>query len=342
VYFEYAGEVGSRAEGWRLGNVSLSAGIDLPRLWDRFDLTYEVSDWQNGWYVNGVYPAGTSNKGHAIGHWGADDRLPRDSVGAQSHSVRIGWAPQFGGVMDLRYRTLQNEDYGGADYQREHDVSIRYSRSWNQLLYGAEVNVGRDVFGEDFRRVGAFVRFAPGQSAQFAGPIDPLPEQAARHVDVFVDAGLNVSQLEFDPSNEGRTPQTDVSSTGPHMGLGVRRSITSRSDLGVRVEVDQIDGSTLIGVRALDYRYKLSRRIAVGFFAGAARYDAATAAFGYYGGVNMQIRDVLPRLDLNLDIRGTDKIARDVLLPEDPQNNTWGDVIYQINSGNLYLSYRFK
>ena len=26
VYFQYAGEDGSRGEGWRLGNVSLSAG----------------------------------------------------------------------------------------------------------------------------------------------------------------------------------------------------------------------------------------------------------------------------------------------------------------------------
>src|SRR5690606_1103483 len=59
VYFEYAGEDGSRSEGWRLGNTSLSAGIDLPRIFERFDFTYEVSDWQNSWYVNTIYPDGT-------------------------------------------------------------------------------------------------------------------------------------------------------------------------------------------------------------------------------------------------------------------------------------------
>lgn len=343
IYFEYAGEDGSRQEGWRLGNASLSAGIDIPGLWNRFDFTYEVSDWQNGWYVNGVYPDGTSNEGHPIGHWGADERLSRDSVGAQSHSLRVGWAAPFGGLMEARYRTLQNENYGVGDYEREHDFSLRYSRTWNEFIYGAEVNVGRDVFGEDFRRVGAFVRYAPGSwTQQFAGPIEPLPETATRQVDLFVDAGLNLSRVEYDPSDAGLTPRQEDSAVGHHLGVGVRRSITERSDLGVRVELDDIDGTAAIGVRAIDYRYRLNRKLALGAYAGAMRYDGPTAAYGYYGGVGVQLRDVLPRFDLNLDIRGSDKIARDVLLSSDPANNTWGDVIYQIYGANLYLSYRFR
>lgn len=342
VYFEYAGEDSSRAEGWRLGNVSLSAGIDISRLWDRFDFTYEVSDWQNAWYVNNVYPSGMSNDGHVIGHWGADDRLARDAVGAQSHSVRIGWAPSFGGVMEARYRTLQNEDYGVGDYEREHDISLRYSRTWKEFIYGAEVNVGRDVFGEEFRRVGAFVRYTPGAMEPFAGPIEPLPNSATRNVDIFVDAGVNASEVKFNPSNAGVTPETKESSVGAHVGIGVRRALTERNDWGVRVEADDIDGVTAIGVRAIDYRYRLGSRLAVGAYAGAMRFDTVTAAYGYYGGVNLQVRDVLPRIDLNLDVRASDKIARDVLLPDDPPGNTWGDVIYQIYSANLYLSYRFK
>ncbi|HEY0940532.1 MAG TPA: capsule assembly Wzi family protein [Steroidobacter sp.] len=342
VYFEYAGEDGSRAEGWRLGNVSLSAGIDIPRLWNRFDFTYEVSDWQNGWYVSGVYPDGTSNDGHVIGHWGADERIARDAIGAQSHMLRVGWAAPFGGLFDLRYRTLQNESYGVDRYEREHDFAVRYSRAWNEFVYGAEVNVGRDVFGEDFRRLAAFVRYSPGARHEFAGPVDPLPEQATRNVDLFVDAGVNASRLEFDPSDGGITPMEKTSAVGPHIGVGVRRAVNSRSALGVRVEMDDIDGMTALGVRAIDYRYNLSRRFAVGAFAGAMRLGAPTAAYGYYGGVSIQLRDAMPRFDLTLDIRGTDKIARDVLLPSDPANNTWGDVLYQVYSANLYVSYRLK
>lgn len=342
VYFEYAGEDGSRAEGWRLGNVSLSAGIDIPRLWDRIDLTYEISDWQNAWYVSGVYPAGTSNGGNVIGHWGGDDRAPRDPVGAQSHSLHIGWAPKLGGLLELRYRTLQNEDYGAGRYEREHDFSLQYSRTWNDFVYGAQANVGRDVFGEEFRRAGAFVRYSPGAMRQFAGAIEALPESAARQVDIFVDAGVSANQVEFDPSDGGVTPTSESSSAGPHLGFGVRRAMTERHDLGVRVELDDIGGAAALGVRALDYRYRFRRRFAVGLYVGAMRYDAATAAYGYYGGFNFQLRDVLPHMDLTLDLRGTDKIARDVLLPQDPANNTWGDVIYQIYSGSVYLSYRFR
>lgn len=341
VYFEYAGEDGSRAEGWRLGNVSLSAGIDVPRFWRRFDLTYEVSDWQNGWYVNGVYPDGTSNDGHVIGHWGADDRVARDAVGAQSHMLRLGWAAPFGGIFDVRYRTLQNEDYGALDYEREHDFGIRYSRTWEEFVYGAEVNMGRDVFGENFRRVAAFVRYSPGARAEFAGATEPLPERATRLVEIFVDAGINASRLDFNPYDGGITPATETSTVGAHIGVGARRSVTARSDLGVRVEVDDIGGMTAVGVRAIDYRYNITRKFSIGAYAGAMRLDAPTAAYGYYGGINGQLRDVLPSFDLTLDLRGTDKMARDVLLPGDPTTNTWGDVLYQIYSANMYLSYRF-
>ena len=173
VYFQYAGEDGSRDESWRLGNVSLSAGLDLPRLWNRFDLTYEVSDWQNAWYVHHIYPAGQSNDGHVIGHWGGDDRVLDDGVGAQSHSLRIGWMPSFGGRLELRYRTLANEDYSAFDYEREHELTLRYSRSAHQFVYGAELNVGRDVFGEDFGRIGGFVRLAPGVPELGVAAVEP-------------------------------------------------------------------------------------------------------------------------------------------------------------------------
>lgn len=354
VYFEYAGEDGSRAEGWRLGNASLSAGIDIPQLWNRFDLTYEVSDWQNGWYVNSVYPEGTSNDGHVIGHWGADNRVLRDAVGAQSHSLRLGWSPGFGGLLEARYRTLANESYSANSYEREHEISLRYSRAHGDLVYGGELLAGRDVFGDDFGRVGAFVRFVPGNPFVEISSVSLFDEEEADQdeadedagsdagkTQIFVDAGINVSRLEYDPSDKGATPQRNVSTTGPHAAVGARRQMSRSVDLGVRVEFDTVDGRSMIGVRAIDYRYRFNDKLAATVFAGAVRYDGGTAAYGYYGGVGGQWRDVLPGFDLNLDVRGTDKVARDVLLPDDPAS-VWGDVIYQIYSANLYLSYRFR
>ena len=340
VYFQYAGEDGSRGEGWRLGNVSLSAGIDLPRLWDRFDLTYEISDWQNGWYAHQIYPAGTSNHGHVIGHWGGDDRAPGNAVGAQSQSLRIGWMPTFGGRFELRYRTLANEDNFDVGYEREHDLALSYSRSTHQFVYGAEVEVGRDVFGERFGRVGGFLRLVPGEPDLSGVSVAPERSDLSGRVQVFVDGGVNVTRLKFNPSDKGATPERNVTTTGPHAAIGVRGSVSDRSDFGTRVEVDEIDGSTLIGVRAIDYRYRVGEKLAFSLFAGAARYGVATAAYGYYGGFGAQWRDVVRGVDLNLDVRSSDKIDRDALLPSDPES-VWGDVVYQLYSANLYLSYRF-
>ncbi len=347
VYFQYAGEDGSRREGWRLGNVSLSAGLDLPRLWKRFDLTYEVTDWQDQWYAHHIYPDGQSTYGHAIGHWGGDDRVPNEqvpvpfeSVGAQSHSLRIGWMPSFGGRLELRYRTLANEEYFGFDYEREHELTVRYSRNARQFVYGGEFVIGRDVFGEDFGRIGGFLRLAPGEYESGVVLTQPQREEVRRRVQLFVDAGFGVSRLKFDPSDKGVTPQREDTSSGPHFGIGVRGAVSQRSDIGTRIEFDNVDGRDMIGVRAVDYRYRIGEKLALTGFAGAVRYDAETAAYGYYGGVGAQWRNVVSGLDLNLDLRVSDKIARDVVLPSDPVS-VWSDVIYQIYSAGLYLSYRF-
>jgi len=312
----------------------------VPRLWKSFDLRYEVSDWQNLWYVHQIYPNGQSNDGHVIGHWGGDDRVPGDGLGAQSHSLRIGWSPDFGGRFELRYRTLANEDYSPFDYEREHEVTLSYSRSARQFVYGAEIDVGRDVFGEDFARFGGFLRLAPGAPEVGITSVDPADDGLRGRVRFFMDAGLNYSRLKFDPSDKGQTPERNVTTTGPHVAVGVRGAVSQYSDIGTRIELDEIDGHTLLGVRALDYRYRMGEKLAFTVFAGAARYDVATAAYGYYGGVGAQWRNIVGGLDLSFDVRATDKIARDALLPSDPQS-VWGDVIYQIYSASLYLSYQF-
>lgn len=343
VYFEYAGEDGSRNEGWRLGNASLSAGIDIPRIWNQFDLTFEISDWQNGWYVNNIYADGTSNDGHVIGHWGGDDRTLGNAVGATSQSLRVGWIPGFGGRFDLRLRSLQNEEYYGVDYETEYDIGLSYSRTWRDFVYGAEIQSGKDVFGEDFGRFGAFVRYVPGQPSFDRGPllVSDASARTADRVEIFVDAGINASQLKYDPSDKGVTPEEDVSTVGPHLAVGARRAMSRSVDLGVRAEFDTVDGQSLIGVRAIDFRYRFGKKFAVSAFAGATRYDGPTAAYGYYGGVGAHWRDALPRMDLNLDLRSTDKVFRDApLVPGDP-NSAWGDVVYQVYSANLYLSYKF-
>lgn len=159
VYFEYAGEDTSTLNNLRLGNSALSIGVDFPSLWQRFGLTVEASEWQNGWYVHHIYQDGLRNEGRALGHWGGDWRTLQDGVGALSWMTRFDWQPKFGGVFAATYRSIDNESYTGEPYERGYDLAVRYSREWQQFCYGAELETGRDVFGESFTRIGGFIRF---------------------------------------------------------------------------------------------------------------------------------------------------------------------------------------
>lgn len=339
AYLEYAGEDTSYRGNYRLGNAALSIGLMLPRLWRRWDLTYEASEWQNGWYAHGIYLDGLTQQGRVLGHWGADARVLQDAVGAQTHMLRLGWEPQFGGLLQLRARTVANESYSGNDYERGYDFAIGYSRSLGGVTAGAELMAGRDVFGESFSRLAGFVRFAD----EWANPAawDWSDDVKRPHgAQLFVAAGINANrvQIRIDDAGRQRTTATEVA---PHVAVGARRSVSARSDLGVRLEVDRMDDEILLAVRALDYRYRFANPLALGLFVGAARYDVATPAYGYYLGGGVQWRDIMPGFDMEVDVRYGDKIARDKLLSTDPPADPRPDVFYDISSAALSLSYRF-
>lgn len=336
VYFEYGGEDSSFAGNYRVGNAALSAGIDLPSLGDNFDLTYEFSEWQNAWYAHSVYGDGLTNEGRILGHWFGDARVQNDAVGGQSHMLRLGWRPDFGGIAELKYRTLANEHYTGYDYQRAHDISLRYSYPWRSVLIGGEVNAGRDVFGETYSRIAAFARLGADYSfGNRSRELDNIEDS----VEYFVDAGGSVVKMRIEIA-DGRPVEMTGLSFAPHVGVGARRAVSDRSDLGARLELDQVDGELLLAVRALDYRYRWGRHFAMTGFLGAARYDLATPAFGYYIGAGAQWRGIADNWDLNFDLRFGDKIARDKVLPTDPAPAPRPDMFYDFYGLGLYLSYR--
>jgi hypothetical protein len=337
-YMEYGGEDTSRSRDLLLGNSSLSVGVDLPRLLPDIGLTYEVSEWQNGWYVHHIYQDGLTNEGRVIGHWGAADRVTGDGVGAQSHMLKLTWTPSFGGFFEARYRTLANESYSDYDYTRMHDLSLRYSRDWKMLNFGAEIQAGRDVFGEDYQRFAAFVTYPPGGIERT--PRGLTPQSSTKIGEYFVDAGVHTGELRTDLATS--IPRTETTTTGGHIAVGVRRPISNRNDIGVRLDIDDLDGSMLLGVRAIDYRFRLNKKIALSLFAGAARYDLATPAYGIYTGAGVQWRDAFPKYDIGLEYRFADKIARDNLLPDDPPSEgSRDDAFYDASLLTLYVSRRW-
>lgn len=348
AYLEYGGEDTSYEGNYRLGNSSLSVGIHFPRLWKRFDLALEVSEWQNAWYVNSIYSDGLTDNGLVLGHWGADQRIFSDSPGAQTAMARLGWEPGFGGLFQFRARTVRNEATGPFDYQRGYDYGLSYARTFANYTVGAEVVAGRDTVGNDFSRLAGFVRFGSEWNDGGATGDWESGEQRPQGAELFVDAGVAASEVTI-RVGDGSPKQTTSMETTPHIGIGARRAVTPRSDLGVRAEIDRIDDNMLLAVRAIDYRYRFAGPLALSVFLGAARYDLATPAYGYYLGGGVQWRNIVRGFDLGLDLRYADKVARD-RFPDDIASDqdtrpdvpdTRPDSFYDITSATLSLSYRF-
>jgi hypothetical protein len=352
VYFQYGGENTLDGGSYLLGEASLTAGIDFPRIWHHFDLTYEISEWQNGWYVNNPFLDGMVNDGLVTGNWGGDQRLFGDGVGARSQMLRIGWTPPFGGYLEERVRVLQNQTYSyiltpslfgpAPPYSHYYDFMVRYSHPWKDLTLGGEVDAGRDVFGKSYSRISGFVRYGGDELTRDDGSEDEETEATdttVKGTELFVDAGVNANKVRID-RNQILPLITTPLGYGPHFGFGARRAVSENNDLGVRIEVDQVDGHDLLGARVVDYRHRFSEHFALGVFAGVARYDVATPAYSLYAGMGVQWRNILPKWDLGVDFRYAQNVARDRVLTTDIQGGR-PDTFYKIESGTLYITRRF-
>jgi hypothetical protein len=158
------------------------------------------------------------------------------------------------------------------------------------------------------------------------------------HAEPFVDVGVSSTRVEADLAT--LTSKVTSTDSGLHFGAGIRRELENGGNIGVRVELDDVDSNLLIAVRALDYRYSISNRLAIGAFVGAARLDLATPAHGYYLGGGVQLKELVRGWDLSIDLRLGDKIARDNLLPTDPPGAR-PDNFYDLTGVSVYLSRRF-
>jgi hypothetical protein len=357
VYFQYAGEDNSNGGSYLLGSPSTSAGIDFPRILRYFDATYEISEWSNIWYVHNIYLDGMTNDHLVLGNWGADQRNFGDGVGARSQMLRLGWTPPFGGYLEERIRTVANQTYFGGDnriytgapafpYHRYYDASITYSRPWNDVTLGGEVVAGRDVYGKSFGRLSGFVRYGGDKRTRDDVANDDDDESGngthqtdPRGAEVFVDVGANANKVRTD-LEPGIPITSSKLNFGPHFGLGARRAVTDYGDLGVRLELDQIDDHLLIGLRPLDWRYRFANPLALNVFGGIARYNVQTPATSLYAGVGAQWRNIVKSWDLNLDFRYAQNVQRDHVLASDPVGSR-PDTFYKIESLTFYISRHF-
>lgn len=346
VRFEYAGEDNAYAGSYRLGATAFSMGIDFPRLWRRFDLTLETSEWQPVWYIHHLYGDGLTSDGYVIGHWFGDQRRFGEAIGGNSQMLRLGWRSDSGNYLQATYRTMTNESKwmsGGAipfPYERLQEFGVDYTTAWRGHTVGAQLFVGRDVFGDSFARLAASFDLARSRATgdSWSGADDSDAESKSNF---FVDLGANRSRvnriLVVDIPDFYTSP-----AVGYHFGFGVRRAVSKRGDLGARMEFDRVDDHGLISLRMLDYRYRIGGKFALGGFFGVGRYNIGLPAYGYYWGGGVQYRDIFKNWDLGLDARHHEKLGRDKVLANDPPATPDRTrMFFDVNGAALYLSRRF-
>lgn len=343
VHAEYAGEDNAYEGAYRLGATDLSVGIDFPKLFGNYDLTYEASEWQNVWYTHHLYPDGLTNHGHVLGHWFGDQRLFGDAIGGSSHMLRLGWSAQSGAYWQAIYRQLAYDRRWAGNatvpYETSRELSVLYSTQWKGHEVGASLGMGRDVFGKSFARLaGSFDLATTSLNGR-----NPASQDSASggETELFVDAGAHRTRLQKIFFSEALR-DTLPAEMGYHFGFGARRAVSKRNDLGVRLEVDRLEGHTLWSLRMLDYRYRFTKHIAANTFVGVGRYEFILPAHGYYMGAGIQYMNVLPGWDVSLDYRRYDKLGRDKVLVSDPPNiSNTPRLYFDISGVALYASRRF-
>lgn len=347
VHAEYSAEDNAYKGNKLLGATNFSLGLDFPVIFDSFDLKIEASEWQNDWYVHYLYPYGLTNKQRVIGHWFGDQRLLGDAIGGSSQMLRAGWQLSSSGYVQATYRTSKHDtdwrrgEDAGFQYQRTQSLGVAFSSDVRGWPFTAEISVGEDPFGESFARLTAAVDlagFGIYQRSQYA----ERRSSADPSVDFFVDAGAYYHTVRRILAVDIPVIRTE-SRTTPHVGLGVRRKVSTRNDVGVRLELDNdVDGYRLWSFRAVDYRFRWTPHVAFAGFFGAARYDVRLPAYGWYWGLGIQYSDVLPKWDLALDARHHEKLGRDKTLPNDPPSTPERTrMFFDMDGFTLSLSRRF-
>jgi len=343
VHIEYAAEDSAYSGVKYFGDTSLTLGVDFPKLWNNFDFSYEASEWQNGWYVHSIYPMGMRNDGFSLGHWFADNRAPDSAVGGSSQMWRLGARIGSKHEMQLRYRELRYDprwnsaDVQAMSYKKYQELGLRYSTTWREHAIGLEAATGKDIYGKSMTRIAGSFDFASTHSHSGVYANDDESTSTTILVDVGVSYNRVTKILTVDTVNVVTPFKTTY-----HLGIGGRRPVSEHGDLGVRVEFDQADQHGLIGLRALDYRYRLARHFALGGFFGVARYSIGLPSYGWYMGATAQYVGIIKHWDLNVDYYQYQKMGRDKTLPDDPPSSfDRTRVFYETTGARLSLSHGF-
>lgn len=109
--------------------------------------------------------------------------------------------------------------------------------------------------------------------------------------------------------------------------------------VGVGLDYFNVNDQRLIGYRALDYRYQVSRHFQGGLFLGAASLDSGIPQNGYYGGVNLGLLDAVFDTDIVFEINIGSGLARDRTSKDVPGEKP--DIFLDFVASSITLQKRF-
>lgn len=149
---ELAGEDTSNNKEYQLGNTALTAGLYFPYLLNNnASFNYEYSSWQTAWYSNNVYQEGYVNEGFVLGHWAMQpQRTLRTATPGSAHFVEMYWQIDDDKVISSSLKTSSLENTGSIKYNNAWELTLNYSKPWNNHILTTGIYLGKDSFGEKF------------------------------------------------------------------------------------------------------------------------------------------------------------------------------------------------
>lgn len=160
-------------------------------------------------------------------------------------------------------------------------------------------------------------------------------------VERYVNFGIQSHSASYDLDNS-EVVFENASGSDYSLGVGMLNQFgkTGRHFLGFGLDIQNVLDDRLLGVRALDYQYQAMQKLRIGVFIGAATIDTGASQNGYYAGANVAWQDFMPKLDLVLEIRRADGLARDTLA-SDELDITRPDIFMDVDFSAVVVRWRF-
>jgi len=155
IYYEYAGEDTNNYKNYRLGNVAHNLGLFIPYLSDKTSLNIEYVYFEDAWYVHHIYGEGYSNDGVKMGHWWGNMKDPKDGSAGDAASIRYDWQTSPYSQLSILYRTARFNNSHYANYQRSHEMKIKFDHLVNNAFVGISFYFGKNAYGESFFKTSA-------------------------------------------------------------------------------------------------------------------------------------------------------------------------------------------